>query len=271
MLPAEPHLEVRSRAPAAPTSKPALLFVHGGYSDAWCWEPHFLPWFARRGYPAHALSLRGHGESGGRETLWLAGIDDYAADVEHVAGQLGGAPILIGHSMGAAIIERIIAYRPVPAAVLLCPLPPSGLFNAATRLASRHPDYLMQMATFDPADLSRQVLDTLRPFYFSDHVDPSLLAEATRHLQPESPRALLDLSLRLHWTVPRGKPSPLLVLGAAGDQICAPEDVRDTAAHHGVQATIVAGLAHMLMLEPGWERVAEAIDRWIGALSRRPP
>ena len=112
MLPPEPHLEVRSRLPDRVAAKgngrkPPLLFVHGGYGDAWCWEPYFLPWFAAKGWPAHALSLRGHGTSSGAETLFIAGLDDYVADVEHVAGELDAAPILVGHSMGAAICERM--------------------------------------------------------------------------------------------------------------------------------------------------------------------
>src|SRR5580765_7987487 len=102
MLPPEPNLEVRSRLPERPDARPPLLFVHGGYCDAWCWEPYFLPWFAAQGYPAHALSLRGHGASGGHGSLFVAGLDDYAADVERVMAQLDIHPVLIGHSMGAA-------------------------------------------------------------------------------------------------------------------------------------------------------------------------
>ena len=58
---AHPHLTFRqccrlnraskcgSRLPAGRSRKPPLLFVHGGYCDAWFWEPYFLPWFAARG------------------------------------------------------------------------------------------------------------------------------------------------------------------------------------------------------------------------------
>ncbi len=62
MLPAEPKLEVRSCLPPRANGngrKPPLLFVHGGYCDAWCWAPHFLPWFAAKGYArARALAAR---------------------------------------------------------------------------------------------------------------------------------------------------------------------------------------------------------------------
>jgi non-heme chloroperoxidase len=271
MLPPEPNLELHCELPARSRAngngrKPPLLFIHGGYCDAWCWRPHFLPWFAARGYPAYALSLRGHGASPGRETLFVAGLDDYAADVEHVAAGLPSAPILIGHSMGAAVVERIMATRPIRAAALIAPIPPGGLLTMAARLATEQPDYLLRLLHFDPSRLTAHVLQTLRPFYFSDDVAPAVLAEASRHLATESPRALLDLSLRLHWQLPERRGAAVFVLGAEGDRICTAEDVRATARHYGVEPAILPGLAHMLMLERQWERPAGEMLRWLASV-----
>jgi pimeloyl-ACP methyl ester carboxylesterase len=260
-------LEVRSRVPARPTRKAPLLFVHGGYCDSWCWEPHFLPWFAAKGWPAYAVSLRGHGASEGGSALFLAGLDDYVADVEHVIARLGTAPVLVGHSMGAAIIERMMATRPVRGAVLLAPVPPAGLLPVAARLAAMNPEYMSHMAGLDPSRLTDDVLKVLRPFYFSENVDRAILAEATRHLAGESPRALFDLALRLHWALPHGSSSPVMVMGAHDDRIAIPEDVRATAAHHRVAATILPGMGHMLMLEPEWETAAQAIAKWLATIA----
>jgi len=257
-----PDLEVRSRLPVRPSRKPPLLFIHGGYGDAWCWEPYFLPWFAARGWPAHALSLRGHGTSSGAETLYIAGLDDYVADVEQVAAGLPAAPVLVGHSMGAAVIERMMASRPVRAAALVAPIPPTGLLPVATRLATTHPDYMSHMVGMDPTKMSRDILTALRPFYFSRDVDPAILKEAMLHLSSESPRVLFDLSMRLHWAEPQGT-SPVFVLGAEGDRIANPGDVRATARHHGVDAVILPAMGHMLMLEPQWEDAAQAIAAWM--------
>jgi non-heme chloroperoxidase len=272
MLPLEFDLELRSRLPArngrGSGRKPPLLFVHGGYTDAWCWDAHFLPWFARQGYAAHALSLRGHGTSGGRDTLLVAGLDDYAADVEHVASRLPSPPVLIGHSMGAAIVERLLATRPLRGAALIAPVPPAGLVAMAARLAAERPDALLHLMHLDPTRLTSRVLAVLRPFYFSEDVEPAILAEAARHLGVESPRVLLDLSLRLHWRLPERSASPVFVLGAEGDRICAPDDVRATARHHGVDATILPDLAHMLMLERRWETPARELARWLDTLPR---
>jgi pimeloyl-ACP methyl ester carboxylesterase len=267
MLSAEPQLELRSRLPSRVNGKkPPLLFVHGGYSDSWCWDAFFLPWFARQGYAAHAVSLRGHGGSAGAEMLFIAGLDDYAADVERAVAQLPSPPVLIGHSMGAAVIERMLATRPVRAAALLAPVPPAGLLTIAARLATERPDYLLSMMHLDATRLSRHVLDALRPYYFSDDVAPEILAEATRHLGAESPRALLDLSLRLHWQLPERNGVPVLVLGVEGDRISTSEDVAATARHHRVEAVMLPGLAHMMMLERKWETPARALANWVEKL-----
>jgi len=274
MLPPEPNLEVRSRLPDRANAGPPLLFVHGGYCDAWCWEPYFLPWFAARGYPAYALSLRGHGASGGRESLFVAGIDDYAVDVARVAGKLPSRPVLIGHSMGAAVVERLIASGPVRAAALFAPVPPGGLGPVAGRLLAWQPEYLVNMQRLDAPHLAGDALAALRPMYFSDDVAPEILAEAVTHLTIESPRVILDLAL----PSPRLRPRPPIkpfVLGVGGDRIATPGDVAATASYYDTTARIVPGLAHMMMLERGWETVAQALLQWLeqnaGAIAARRP
>ena len=266
MLPPEPNLEVRSRLPARTNGRtfgrPPLLFVHGGYCDGWCWEPHFLPWFAARGYAAYALSLRGHGASGGYETLFVAGLDDFAVDVARVAAGLPSPPALIGHSMGAAIVERLLAAGPVRAAALLAPIPPAGLGPVAHRLAAYQPEYLVNLHRLDAPHLAGDVLAALRPLYFSDDVAPEVLAQSVTHLTIESPRAILDLTLPQRRVRLPASARPF-VLGAAGDRIATPGDVNATASFYDTTATIVPGLAHMMMLERGWETVAQPLLAWL--------
>ena len=118
--------------------------------------------------------------------------------------------------MGAAICERMMATRPIRGAALLAPVPPSGLLSVAARLATRIPNYASHMLGLDPMRLSDDILKALRPFYFSDRVDPAILREALFHLKGESPRVLFDLALRLHWALPPSAPSPVFVMGADG-------------------------------------------------------
>ena len=262
MLPPEPDLEVRSRRAVRANGRPPLLFVHGGYCDGWCWEPHFLPWFAAHGYESHALSLRGHGASGGYETLFVAGLDDFAADVAHVAGRLAAEPILIGHSMGAAVVERLLASGSARRAALLAPIPPAGLGPVAHRLAAHQPEYLVNLHRLDAPHLSGDVLAALRPMYFSDDVDPAMLVETIAHLTVESPRAIFELVMPWHKVRLPDSVRPF-VLGVSGDRIATPSDVNATASFYETTATIVPGLAHMMMLERGWEKAAQPLFEWL--------
>jgi pimeloyl-ACP methyl ester carboxylesterase len=267
MLPPETKLEVRSHLPTQAEGRPPLLFVHGGYCDAWCWDPYFLPWFAAHGYPAHALSLRGHGASGGHETLFVAGLDDYAADVERVAQGLGSPPVLIGHSMGASIVEHLVGRLPVCAAALLAPIPPGGLGPIAGRLLALQPEYLVNLQRLDAPHLSGDALAALRPLFFGDDVAPEVLAEAMFHITAESPRAILELTMRWHDRGPEAEITPF-VLGAEGDRIATPADAQATAELYETDAVIVPGLAHMMMLDRRWEMAARPLLAWLEASAR---
>ena len=54
-------LEVIDKGSSTESHPVPLLFVHGTWHAAWCWDEHFLDFFADKGYRAVALSLRGHG------------------------------------------------------------------------------------------------------------------------------------------------------------------------------------------------------------------
>lgn len=102
-------LEILSREAQGGSARPPLLFVHGAYVGAWCWEEHFLDWFATRGRTAHAVSLRGHGGSSGRRELNEFGLADYAEDVARAAASLPRPPVLVGHSMGAMVVQKVLS------------------------------------------------------------------------------------------------------------------------------------------------------------------
>ena len=98
-------LEIISRYPENHTQTIPLLFVHGAFMGAWVWEEYILPYMAQHGYEAHAVSLRGHGQSEGRERLTGFGLDEYVEDIEQAVEKIGSSPVLIGHSMGGAVVQ----------------------------------------------------------------------------------------------------------------------------------------------------------------------
>lgn len=258
-------LEVRYVLPRSSrrSQKPPLLFVHGAYCDAWCWEVHILPWFAAAGYPAYALSLRGHGNSPGREDLGSLHLGDYIDDIRHVVAELPARPVLIGHSMGAALVERLVAEETFPGAALICPVPPAGLLPVLTRLWWGRPEFFWHAQKLHRGAIDPVAMSTLREFYFTTKAPPEILAGAMRHLSPESPQAVMELAWRNMSPRPPAHDTPMLVVAAANDALFTPDEAQATAARHGTTAIVLEGLPHMLMLEPGWEQLAESLRDWI--------
>jgi pimeloyl-ACP methyl ester carboxylesterase len=73
-------LEVIDKGSSSESHPIPLLFVHGGCHAAWCWDEHFLNFFADKGFRAVALSWRGHGRSILAKSLRSCSVADYLDD-----------------------------------------------------------------------------------------------------------------------------------------------------------------------------------------------
>src|ERR1700758_936721 len=128
-------LEVIDKGSSSEPHRLPLLFVHGGEHAAWCWDEHFLDFFAAKGYRAIAVSLRGHGASANPKSPRACSIRDYVQDVCSVADHLPVAPVMIGHSLGGFVVQKYLESRTAPAAVLIASTPPQGAAAALLRNA----------------------------------------------------------------------------------------------------------------------------------------
>jgi pimeloyl-ACP methyl ester carboxylesterase len=90
------RLELIDKGSCSTGHQTPLLFVHGAWHAAWCWDEGFLDFFAHKGYRALALSLRGHGGSLAPKPLRSISIADYVEDVVEVAQNLPTPPVVIG-------------------------------------------------------------------------------------------------------------------------------------------------------------------------------
>ncbi|MGQ9372093.1 alpha/beta hydrolase [Azospirillum sp. ST 5-10] len=263
-------LELLSRRPAAPAptlagDRPPLLFVHGAFSGAWIWDATFLDWFAAHGWEAHAVSLRGHGNSDGRERLRWHGLDDYVDDVLATVERLAAAPVLIGHSMGGLVVQRALLRRPAPAAVLMASAPPHGVLEAAMGLFWRDPYAAHQMGLLMACGSRCVDPEGIRRAMFSDRVSA---AEARRYeplLQEESQRVLFETAVWNPFPAVPDPAIPVLVMGAGKDVLIPPDQVRSTARLLRTDPRMFPGMGHAMMLEPGWEEVAGAVHDWLEA------
>ena len=263
-------LEVVSRHPVEIRHSTPLLFVHGMMHGAWCWEEHFLDYFAQQGFAAHAVSLRGHGNSEGRERLRWARIADFADDVEQVVRQLPSPPVLIGHSLGGFVIQKYLEDHVLPGAVLLSSPPPSGLMAAALRIARRQP---LAFAKVNLTLTLRPIIATpelAREAFFSADFPDEAMRACWERMQDDSFMAFLDM-VALGLPKPAKVKTPLLVLGAARDNMLEPREIEATARAYHTRCEIIPDVAHNSMLELRWQTVAERILGWLTKIDLGAP
>lgn len=265
-----PHLELLHEPPrgeAKPT--PPLLFVHGAFCAAWCWQTHFMPWFAERGYDCWAVSLEGHGGSDGRHYLAAISIDDYVRNLTGAVKRIKHTPVMIGHSMGGYVVQQYLTRHPLPAAAFLASVPPSGLAASSLRLLTQAPSLFISLNMYqhgihDPA------FQELRSMLLSANVPDEEVEDMVRNAQPESQRAIMDMTLINPLAIRPIPPTPALVLGAAEDMLISPSDVVATAERLDVTAEILPHMAHMMMMDTHWQKTAERLDSWLSNLTPSP-
>jgi pimeloyl-ACP methyl ester carboxylesterase len=255
-------LEVIAKHPRNRAHPTPLLFIHGMLHGAWCWDVHFLDYFAQHGFAAYAVNLRGHGGSEGRDKLRWTRIADYVEDVATAVRQLPGPPVLIGHSMGGFVIQKYLEDYEAVGAVLLSSPPPAGLFGAVLRIARRRP------LVFAKVNLTLNLLlmiatpQLAREAFFSADVPDDDLRAYWQRMQDESYRALLDM-VALDLPKPGKVKTPLLILGAGRDNMLRRSEIEATARAYHTRAEIIPDVAHDSMLELRWQTVAERILVWL--------
>lgn len=96
--------------PAGPGSgAPAIVLVHGITERRESWDP-VIPVLVERGNRVVALDLRGHGRSSAAASYDLGSM---AADVGSViAAEQLDQPLLIGHSLGGAVVSAYASAAP---------------------------------------------------------------------------------------------------------------------------------------------------------------
>lgn len=254
----------------APHPHAVLVLVHGAWHGAWCWQDGFAQRLAARGISTVAPSLRGHGGSTDGARLNRLRMRDYVDDVsEVVAGvtaETGATPFVAGHSMGGAVVQGLLS-RPhspkVAGAALLASIPPGGLIGATPRIAKRSPRaFMMSNLTLDLGRLVRTT-PQVRGHFFRPNTPDDVVEKTAMRMQSESFRAFVLNLTGLEKPVPRPLDIPLWVMGATEDAIFTPAMVEATATAWGTTPVMFDAIGHDVMLDLGWERVADALADWV--------
>ncbi len=238
---------------------PPLLFIHGLAHGAWCFEENWLPAAAAKGFPSYAVSLRGHGGSGGVRKLSRTLLRDYVHDVMQTITELPQPPVLVGHSMGA-LVAQLVADRYSPRGlVLLTPAPLTGSTPNLWHIAKQRP------ASAGAAVVGRTLPMTADQLF--PGLDPGTARRYVSRLGRESPLVQYQLLGRRHIGPVR---CPVMVAGTRSDSLVRERDVERTADAYGVEPAWLtradgSPIGHDVMLDLGWEQALAEVLGFITA------
>jgi pimeloyl-ACP methyl ester carboxylesterase len=239
------------------TATPGILLVHGAWHGSWCWD-NFIDYLSRRGHDVRTVQLGGHHRPSGR--TWYR-VHHYVKDVERAAVEFSSPPILVGHSMGGLVVQKYLERNPAHGAALMASFPPQGTVAAVARLARQQPIALLKstlLLRLKPFIGSCQLV---RELFFTSETPQEIVDHCFMHVQDESYLAFVDTMIVL--PRPRHIQVPVLVLGAERDAFFTVSEVRDTARAYRTEAQIFSGMGHNMMLDQGWQKVADQIDCWM--------
>lgn len=241
-------------------SVPPILFVHGMFGGAWQFEG-WQRYFAGLGYPSVSINLRGRPGSRGVASVGRVSVREYVRDALDAACAMG-RPVVIGHSMGGLLAQKLAEADAVRAAVLLCAAPPRGIIALSPALVARLGRYLPALLASrpflpTPADAAAIIFNRV----------PAAEQPALRErMVPESGRAARELALGTVAVDERRVRCPVLSVTASEDRFLVPRIGLALARKYGAAHHLAEGHGHYLLAEPGWEAVAAEVARWLGTV-----
>lgn len=242
--------EVLSATPEADEGRPPLLFVPGYGHGAWLFAEHWLEHVAGRGFPAHAVSLRGHGRSG---TAPGAGLRAYVHDVVQVAAGLPRQAVLVGHGAGALVVAHALARYSAKAVVLVSPV--LGGWDTLGTALRRNPAGTLPALAGARLRVGRRQL-------FGRELPDEQAREYASRVRFTSRRAQFQLITHRPPERPIGEP-PVLVVGSQQDGIVSQAALTRAAKRFGSAPLLFPGMGHDLMLDTRWREPIDAIVDWL--------
>ena len=261
----------------ATSSDRSVLFIHGLWLHADSWAS-WIERFRAAGYSPTAPGWPGTGSSveesrRNAEAIAPYGIDDVVDHYARIINALESKPIVLGHSFGGLIVQRLLGQDLAAAGVAIDPAPIKGVIYlppSALRVAS--------VALRNPANRKRAVSLTQQQFRYgfrnalteSESNDlferwavPSpgktLFEAASANLSPHSPAKVAT------GNESRG---PLLVTGSGKDHTVPASISKSTVKLYGKSSAVTdyhefPDRGHSLVIDSRWAEVADVALAWL--------
>jgi pimeloyl-ACP methyl ester carboxylesterase len=265
-------------------SRTPVVFIHGLWLHATSWgqwldlyrdagyEPIAPGWL---GEPSTVAEAREHPELVADKT-----IDDEVAHYTEIIQSLDAKPIIVGHSFGGLLAEKLLGQDLAIAAVAIDPAQIKGVLPLPlAQLRAALP------ALGNPANLHKSVSLTAKQFHFG--FGNELTEEESQQLfdewsipspaRPLFQAAVANFSLHSEAKVNTGNETrgPLLLISGKQDHTVPDVSTRSTLKQYRDSAAVTElkqfeGRGHSLTIDHGWREVADATLEWLTAHIGQP-
>ncbi len=244
------------------TTPPPVLLIHGLFS-----KPAFMqPWadrFAAAGHEVHVVGLPGR-DPVDQEVLRRTSIDAAFAVVRRARAEIDRPPVIVGHSFGGLLAQKLAAATDCAGLVLLASVPPGVLWAqpaVVPALVRLMPSVLAGRAVL-PSDrtMRRVPLSTLAPAE-QDVVVPEMV--------PDSGRVFRSMLVGARSTrVPKEAVTcPVLAVTAGADRNVPRRSSEAIARRYGADHLVHETAPHWIIAESLIDEVAPGVLDWVARLA----
>lgn len=252
------------------------VMIHGAFAGPWCFDG-FRDRFEARGWRVETPALRHHDApptGAALAALATTGLRDYADDLASLLAGLDGPVVLVGHSLGGLLAQMLAARGLARAVVLLTPAAPWGILPSTDDEVAAAKG-LMAAGAFWTQSLTPAF--EIAAENSLNCLPPERQRQVFERFQAESGRALLE---SMFWMFDASAAShinavnvdcPLLCIAGGRDRVISAPTVGRIAEKYADLATTIEydDRGHMLLLEDGWEEVADDSLDWLDEALRR--
>ncbi len=247
-----------------------IVLIHGTNAGPWTLA-NFAEFFAEKEFACHSPAYRHHDPTPLPERAELLkglSIADYVEDIASFVGTLNTRPVLVGHSLGGIVAQKLASRGMARGIVLL-----NGSVNWGILPTTDQERELARLFISSGAFWDETLLPDFETMsrYGLNKLDRKEQRRVFNRLGPESGRVMFEL---FFWMFDDNQTTridydaitcPVLMVSGTDDLAVPPSTSRLIAERHGERATFLEapGFGHYLTLEPAWKEIAELCIDWI--------
>ncbi len=225
-----------------------IVFIHGAYHGAWCWEEKFLKYFEDEGYKTYCPDIKkpSQKKSTGKR---ISVLQQYVENMSDFIDGLNDKPVIVVHSaFSIVVLEFMRKYQDkVKGVVFLSPLP-IGL----------------ELPRIWISGIS-QVMLGMKKVFFSDRLTDEEAKPYMDKLCRENGSFLFE-TCKNHWDKSKKFKVKTLWIGSENDNCVRASWIRKTAEAMDCECIIYKSMCHDLMLDPAAPVVSRDILNFAEAI-----